>query len=1071
MYILDSIHKQDLTVLKYDPDGTLLWTAYYDGGQNDIAVDVVVDASNNIYVTGAKAGSFLNLSDYVTLKITPAGLQSWATLYDFNGLIDVPIGIQYETSTQELIVSGTSASSINNYDFASVRYTANTGTQVFVNRQSSVQGAANQEVAMTIDALGNVYHTGKVWNGSNFDIHITKFNKFLVLQWSVTHPGYGYNDCGTDIKIDNAGNPIVTGYLNKALNGSRELIVLKLNAAGVILWQFKNQPVANASLAEGYGIKINANNAIYVGGNQTVNGNQNIFILKLDANGKGSFLISWGGTFSDHFFDLMLDRNTIFVTAQTETAPGVLNNVVLRYEERNIKPTFVHTGISHVANELIVSFNPNVLKMATINDKKFTFGKLSDFVADSICAKINSKLSSERNICRSANFEVRKVFYDMTAKDSLSTTRLGDVIKVPKFYGVLTLSIPSSLSYMTLAQIETALNTIKPSIFYAEKNYGARLASVPTSILPNDGNWGAQSSLHPTPAFPNAHINVDSCWATTSGEPYVRVGIFDSGIQTSHLEFDSLIYGGQDFTNLNWPNLGNDASNSGHGTKVTGIISGNRDNVFGIAGIAGRNDSVYSKGVTVYDCKVLTNDVTGYDSIAAYDRIAYGLHRAIRGDSSGFAVNIINHSMVLNTDSGFTYADTVFKNKLMQNELVFAARNGVAFVGAKNGLVTSFAMPGYPADWNPEIVTCVGGSGSDGEYGVAGLGNTFNNTGWGVFQDFLAPGSAQNVLTTDKGNNVGLASFGGASSAVPHVSGTYALLMSHFNHSTPNWDNLLHEDCENILKRTATDLAALQYSETPGYDSRSGWGRINAYKALKNINKNFYRFRHLTYNHCTSYTFSISSINTAVSIAWPAMNTLPAGTYSTDVYEITTTITYTLAPGETIIDKWPMYKECIGYNGNLAKIYTDRPYHAQIISVTNTQAVLKAYTYKILANNTFYPADPFQNGIKSGITLYTYDTGGTGVSIKNNQEVNKNFLLRPNPNTGEFAIFFGSEVDTKLTYKVFDMLGRTVKSGSYQSVFGPNNIYINMNDVSNGIYIVNVIDNTKVIYKQKVIKN
>ena len=1084
---IDSIRNQDLTVLKYTNGGTLVWTYYYNGtaSLDDIATDITLDNSGNVYITGAAGGTSTNLADFVTIKLNSSGVNQWTKIYDYTNLIDIPMGIKYLPVSNKVVISGTSGSGFNNYDFATLQYNATNGNQTSVIRQSSSTAGLNKGVGMTTDASENVYFTGMTWNGTNFDLQVTKFDNSLNLLWSQTFNGHGFDDSGYSIAIDNANNIVVTGYSNtNALGTSKELVVLKYSSSGTLLWQFLHQPVKNNSVAEGIKVKINSNNDIYIGGNQRISSNQDIFLLKLTSSGKVRYNEIWNSSFNstDIFYDLMLEGSYVFCSALSKTGTGIYNSMKIQYEERNVKPIFVNpTTTPYASNHLIIKFNPAIMNTANINNRKFLFGKLKDFVPDSTILKINAKLSSERYTCNSAEFNASKIFMDMTKADSLSTTRLGDVIKIPPFYSAILVEIPIVPTSYGLVQSSVKLNEIKPDIYYSELNYAIKLAGTP-----NDNLYYQQSSLHPTIYYTNAHINADSSWSLANGQPYVKVGVFDSGINSYHLDLtdinSNVNIGGYNFADHN-AFIGSDNFNGGHGTPVTGIISAARNNGLGVAGIAGRNDSLNTQGVSVYDCRIVTQEVNGanYDSLSSFQTIAQAMLHSTRGDSSGFAINVMNHSFVFNYAQNSTYADTLFKSATLQDQINFASRNGVAIACSKGWFGTNYPLPGFPADWNPEIVSSVGGSGSDGHSCQFLNQNCYAststltglNTNWGVNMDFIAPAAPPTIETTDVFNAVSWAPFGGTSASAAHVSGAYGLMMSYFNHNVPHWDNLLHEDCENILKRTCTDLAATSsYSrEAVGYDKYTGYGRINLNAAIKAINNQHYRFRHLALNHGATISTFPTLLHSSVSVKWPAYNNLAAGVYSTNVYKITTTLTYSLNATETIIDSWPMYKECFGWSSDTASILIsiDKPYYSRVVSANNTTAVLETFVFQNLSNNTYYP-NTLSNA-RSAITLYTYDTAPTLVGIKNNQEANRNFMLRPNPNSGEFYVFFGSELSSNITYSVYDVLGKEITKGTYKSQYGENNIPINIQQCANGIYIVNVSDESKVLYRQKVIKH
>jgi hypothetical protein len=60
----------DYATIKYGSDGTFIWRIIYDGPghSSEIASDIEVDGSGNVYVTGSADNFFGPVTDYATVK-------------------------------------------------------------------------------------------------------------------------------------------------------------------------------------------------------------------------------------------------------------------------------------------------------------------------------------------------------------------------------------------------------------------------------------------------------------------------------------------------------------------------------------------------------------------------------------------------------------------------------------------------------------------------------------------------------------------------------------------------------------------------------------------------------------------------------------------------------------------------------------------------------------------------------------------------------------------------------------------------------------------------------------------
>ncbi len=274
-------------------------------------------------------------------------------------------------------------------------------------------------------------------------------------------------------------------------------------------------------------------------------------------------------------------------------------------------------------------------------------------------------------------------------------------------------------------------------------------------------------------------IEADLVWPTGNYANYVKVGVIDTGISSSHPDLIGNIKGGVNTINprKSW----ND--DNGHGSHVAGII-GALNNTIGVVGAAPEVD--------LYAIKVLGASGSGYLS-----DIIEGIDWAIARN-----LQIINMSLGTSVDV------------LSMHEAVVRARNAgitqIAAAGNSEGAVI------YPAAY-PEVIAVAA---TDSGNNIA----SFSSRGPEV--DLAAPGVS--IYSTYKGKNY--ATLSGTSMAAPHVTGAAALVMNTLIASSTDvnvngkWDP---EEVQNKLQSTATDLGS------EGWDSISGWGLVNAYLGVQ----------------------------------------------------------------------------------------------------------------------------------------------------------------------------------------------------------------------------------------------
>jgi len=342
----------DLFIVKYAPNGTLIWDINVGYLRSDEGYDIAVDSENNIYVVG-KTYNFGN-TDVFILKFNANGTQLWNTTWGTSGN-EYGMGIATDNKNNLYIVGTTNLYSIyeGTQNVFVIKFNSS-GTQLWNTKWIGSNTDIGKGIAIDNDT--NIYIVGYTdsYGAGKTDAFVVKYNSNGTQLWNLTWGGSDF-DTGNGIAIDNSSNVYIVG-------GSRsfgdDAFIAKFDSNGTQLW---NTTWGGSDLDTGYDVTIDGDNNICITGfTQSFSvTKQDVFILKFNSSGMQLWNTTWeGGTDYDEGYDIAVDNmNNIYITGHSGSY-----YFILKYKSNGAQSWSLNPGVSKYfrGNGIIVDNSNNI---------------------------------------------------------------------------------------------------------------------------------------------------------------------------------------------------------------------------------------------------------------------------------------------------------------------------------------------------------------------------------------------------------------------------------------------------------------------------------------------------------------------------------------------------------------------------------------------------------------------------------------------------------------------------------------------------------------------------------------
>jgi len=982
--------------------------------------------------------------DFITINFSAGnGYLNWSTGFDGYGAEDGAVRITGSSTTLSVMGAVRYSNNVWQYAVLIIRKSDGVITRSFI--YSGGTSDIEKVTDLKTDDDENIYICGTISNPNTaLDLYVVKLDSLLNVQWEYIYNGKdSLNDEAHALYIDN-GYAYIIGYTTHATQDKNYITIKLKTNTGDKQWAVPyNHPCDGEDVATALVIDDNAN--VYVTGYSFNGNNFDYLTIKYDTDSNMIWVKSFDNyNNDDKASDIGIDNlGKIIVTGQSNGS-STYSYFTVQYAEyiRNLNLDDKET---HIENEIIIRFSPELVDSTMINRKGKIIGSITDFITDgNLIEDMGNILGFELY----RNVKLLKVHKNLTTHDTISITRLGEQIRIPEFWSTFVMLVDEQRVGVidVFAACDDLYDNFFPDIIYANPNFVGVLMGNP----PDDTFYDDQTSLSDT-----LQLDVERAWDYEVGKPCVKVGIYDSGVMDN-----------EDFYNngidkvKHYEYSGSGITSHPHGTMVTSVIGANRNNSYGIAGIAGGDviDSA-NYGVSLYDMRIYNFVLGGMSIDAVLNAICEG---ATQATYFGLGHNVMNHSWGI---VDIVDIETYYKS--LKEQILWAYKNNVVTVAARGN--KTCPQDGdklvYPACYLDGWVINVGALHS----GINLLGNSM----YGQRIDFIAPGLDSNIVSIPPG-------FCHTSAASAHISGLTALMLSYYNDSLSQISSLATEDVQNLLKMGAQNwpYASGYYLEkflggnSMFYNSTYGWGVANAFYTFYLLNKNNCKIIHrdttILFNSniyiYSSETIKIKNDYYKFDNIGQATFAIQQGEYpSTEVYQVDIQIPNNLPLGYQIDSIWVRNSSSNlwGYQANSPMSPIDS---IQIVDYnpTASNTTLRGYVYNFI-NYEFFPI----NDGDSAKFAYTIYASQIPTGINENTENEINFSISPNPAHNSVLVNINLENNKEFSIQIFDITGRCVLKENHKN--SKQTIILDISKLNTGLYFVNIQANNQSNIKKLIV--
>ncbi len=301
----------DLFLIKTDANGNVIWAKTYGGTSDDRAYSVQQTSDGGYIVAGYTLSFGAGGYDIFLIKTDANGNVQWAKTYggtDWDGAYSVQ-----QTSDRGYIVAGfTHSFGAGGSDIFLIKTDAS-GNVIW----AKTYGGTNYDWAYSVQQTsdGGYIVAGYTYSfgAGSADLFLIKTDANGNVIWAKTYGGTNY-DWAYSVQQTSDGGYIVAGGTDSFIAGDDDIFLIKTDANGNIIWSKTYGGASNDSASsvqqtsDGGYIVVGYTNSFGVG-------LDDIFLIKTDANGNIQWTKTYGGTNYDWAYSVQQTSDGGYIVA------------------------------------------------------------------------------------------------------------------------------------------------------------------------------------------------------------------------------------------------------------------------------------------------------------------------------------------------------------------------------------------------------------------------------------------------------------------------------------------------------------------------------------------------------------------------------------------------------------------------------------------------------------------------------------------------------------------------------------------------------------------------------------